>query len=152
VQNSLCVHLRTIAQVCRAICSQLRDIWRIGKNLLNSNNSSTCPHNMVNFGPLTVRYVVEFGAPGHPCKFQRVSRLSSITARHSSGGRQPNCGVEQRAPPVFGRAAIMGIVPHSTVVLSCFFLLFYSSPNLDRRGLDICHRPTSTPDVALLRI
>ena len=24
------------------------------KNLLNSNISSTCPHNMVNFGPLTV--------------------------------------------------------------------------------------------------
>ena len=27
---------------------------------------------------------------GHPCKFQRVSRLSSVTARHSSSGRQPN--------------------------------------------------------------
>jgi len=27
---------------------------------------------------------------GHPCKFQRVSRLVSVTARHSSSGRQPN--------------------------------------------------------------
>jgi len=27
---------------------------------------------------------------GHPCKFQRVSRLGSVTARHSSIGRQPN--------------------------------------------------------------
>jgi len=27
---------------------------------------------------------------GHPCKFQRVSRLGSVTARHSSSGRQPN--------------------------------------------------------------
>ena len=26
---------------------------------------------------------------GHPCKFQRISRLGSVTARHSSG-RQPN--------------------------------------------------------------
>ena len=26
----------------------------------------------------------------HPCKFQRVSRLDSVTARHSSSGRQPN--------------------------------------------------------------
>jgi len=26
----------------------------------------------------------------HPCKFQRVSRLGSVTARHSSIGRQPN--------------------------------------------------------------
>jgi len=34
---------------------------------------------------------------GHPCKFQRVSRLGSVTARHSSRptGRQPKlCGVE----------------------------------------------------------
>jgi len=29
---------------------------------------------------------------GHPCKYQRVSRLGSITARHSSSGRQPNFG------------------------------------------------------------
>ena len=27
---------------------------------------------------------------GHPCKFQRVLRPSSVTARHSSSGRQPN--------------------------------------------------------------
>ena len=27
---------------------------------------------------------------GHPCKFQRVSHLGSVTARHSSSGRQPN--------------------------------------------------------------
>jgi len=26
----------------------------------------------------------------HPCKFQRVSHLGSVTAWHSSGGRQPN--------------------------------------------------------------
>jgi len=30
------------------------------------------------------------GSLGHPCKFQRVSRLCSITARHCSSGRQPN--------------------------------------------------------------
>jgi len=27
---------------------------------------------------------------GHPCKFQCLSRLGSVTARHSSSGRQPN--------------------------------------------------------------
>ena len=31
-----------------------------------------------------------FVSLGHPCKFQRVSRLGSVTARHSSSGRQPN--------------------------------------------------------------
>jgi len=30
---------------------------------------------------------------GHPTKFQRVSRLGSFTARHSSSGRQPNFAV-----------------------------------------------------------
>ena len=32
--------------------SQLRHVSTIEKNLLSSNMSSTCPHNMVNFGPL----------------------------------------------------------------------------------------------------
>jgi len=27
---------------------------------------------------------------GHPCKFQQLSRLGSVTPRHSSSGRQPN--------------------------------------------------------------
>jgi len=55
------------------------------KNLLSNNISSTCPHNMVNFGPLAAEIVW-----GHPCKFQRVSRLGSVTARHCTSGRQPN--------------------------------------------------------------
>jgi len=39
--------------------------------------------------------------------------FGSVTARQSSSGRQPNCGVEQKAPPIFGRAAItLGIRPH----------------------------------------
>jgi len=45
-------HLGTITQFCRAISSQPRHVSTIGKNLLSSNNSSTCPHNMVNFGTL----------------------------------------------------------------------------------------------------
>jgi len=45
-------HLGTIAQLCRAISLQLRHISTIGKNL-----SSTCPHNMVNFGLLVVTIV-----------------------------------------------------------------------------------------------
>jgi len=33
---------------------------------------------------------IRFGSLGHPCKFQRVSCLGSVTAWHSSSGRQPN--------------------------------------------------------------
>jgi len=46
-------HVRTIAEVCRALSSQVRHISTIGKKLLNSNISSTCSDNTVNFGPLS---------------------------------------------------------------------------------------------------
>ena len=42
-------HLGTIAQLCRAISSQLRHVWTIGKNLLNSNIS---PHKSLQYGGL----------------------------------------------------------------------------------------------------
>ena len=50
-------HLRTIAQKCRAISSQLRHASTIGKKMLSSNISSTCSYNMVNFGPLAAEIV-----------------------------------------------------------------------------------------------
>jgi len=73
-------HLGTVAQLCRAISSKRRHISTIEKKLLDSNIFPTCPHNMVNFGPLAA----EIGSVvwGHPCKFQRLSRLVSVTARH----------------------------------------------------------------------
>jgi len=54
-QNTGCKirRLQTVAQSCRAISSQLRNVSTIGKNLLNSNISSRCPYNMVNVGLLT---------------------------------------------------------------------------------------------------
>ena len=50
-------HPRTIAQLCPAISSQLRHISTIGKDLLNSNISPSCPYNMVNFGLLVAEIV-----------------------------------------------------------------------------------------------
>jgi len=159
------------------------------KNLLNSNISCTCPHNMANFGPLTaeicwqvcgipanfnglrilpllpqrrrspetnqtlhdvwpspglLQYIYIFGAFCPPdtilpsAKFTLRPSLAflyigSVTARHGT----PPAGVSQtlrhgtkngitellqRAPPIFGRAAIMlGIGPHSSFnnSLSC---------------------------------
>jgi len=55
-------HLCTISQLCRAISSQLRQVSTIGKNVLNSNISSTRPHSMANFGPLTAEIGREFRA------------------------------------------------------------------------------------------
>jgi len=54
-------HLGTIAQHCRTISSQLRHVSTIGKILLSSNISSTCPHNMVNFGPLGAPQLISTG-------------------------------------------------------------------------------------------
>jgi len=50
-------HLGTIPQFRRAISSQVRHVSTIGKNLLSRNTSSTCPYNMVNFGPLAAEIV-----------------------------------------------------------------------------------------------
>ena len=57
-------HLGTIAQLCRAISSQLGHLSTTGKKLLSSRTSSTCPHNMVNFRPLAAEIVSS--ALGHP--------------------------------------------------------------------------------------
>jgi len=73
---------------------------------------------MVNVGPLAA----EIGLPvwGTPANFNGFSHLGSITAWHSSSGHQPNCGIEQRAPSIFGRAAVtLGIGPH----YSLFFVV-----------------------------
>ena len=60
-------HLGTIAQLCRAISSQLRHVSTIGKKLLSRNTSSTCPDNMVNFGPLTAE--IDWRVWGTPSYF-----------------------------------------------------------------------------------
>ena len=60
-------HLGTIAQLRQAISSQLRHVSTIGKKkLLSTNISSTCIHNMVNFGPLAAEIVsLVWGSPGN---------------------------------------------------------------------------------------
>ena len=58
--------------------------------MLNSNTSSTCTDNMVNFGQLTAEICWRVRGTPVPCSFQRVSRLGSVTARHSSSARRPN--------------------------------------------------------------
>jgi len=96
-------HLGSIAQLCRAISSQLRHVSTIGKKLLSSNIFSTCSHNMVNFGPLPVE--IDPVVWGTPANFNWFRVLAAKL-----------CGIEQKAPPIFGRAAItLGIGPHSSL-------------------------------------
>ena len=69
-------HLGTIAQLCKAISWQLRHVLTIGKSLLCSNISTTCYHNMVNFGPLAAETVsLVWGTPGNFNGFRVLAAL-----------------------------------------------------------------------------
>ena len=81
-------HLVTIAQICRAISSQLRHISTIGKRLVKQQYLIQMSPQYGELQP--TNGWDRFGRLGHPSKFQRVTRLGSVTARHSSSGRQPN--------------------------------------------------------------
>ena len=88
IQDAKNRHLSTIAQLCRAISSQLRHISTIGKKLVKQQY---LPHMPLQYGELRPTNGWDpLASLRHPCKFQRVSRLGSVTARHSSSGRQPN--------------------------------------------------------------
>jgi len=69
-------HLGTIPQLCRAISSQLRNVSTIGKKNVKQHTSSTCPHNMVNFGPLVAETVpLVWGTPGNFNGFRVLAAL-----------------------------------------------------------------------------
>ena len=51
-------------------------IYNRKKNLLSSNMSSTCPHNMVNFGPLAAEILsLVWGTPGNYNGFRVLAAL-----------------------------------------------------------------------------
>jgi len=88
-------HLSTIAQLCRAISSQLRHVSTIGKNILSSNISSRCPYSMVNFRPLTAE--IDWRVWGTPSYFNGYRVMAALlhgsqvvgvsqTLRHSTEG------------------------------------------------------------------
>jgi len=74
------LHLGTIAQLCRAVSSQLWCVSTIGKTVkwqyLLHMSSQYGKHRPTNGGD-------RLGSLGHPSKFQRVSRLEFITAATS---------------------------------------------------------------------
>jgi len=80
------------------LSSRKVDIYRtillhmVWKNMLSSNTSSTCPRNMVNFGPLTAEIGSGVWGPLQISMGFAISCPGSVTdtARHSSSGHQPN--------------------------------------------------------------
>jgi len=69
-------HLVTIAQLCRGIFSQLRQVSTSGKKLLSSSISPRCPHNMVNFGPLAAE--ICWRVWGTPANFNGFRVLAAL--------------------------------------------------------------------------
>jgi len=66
----------------------------IGKNLLNSNISHMMSLQYHELRPTSGWCLL--ASLGHPCKFQRVSCLGIVTARHVSTGHQPNLAALSR--------------------------------------------------------
>jgi len=135
------------AQICRAVSSQLKQVSTIRKNLLSSNTSSTCPHNMANFGSLTAEICWRvWGTSANFNGFRVLAALlhgtlvlgvSQILRREAEGATYIRQGGHH--------------VGHwSTYSSSFFFLLCFSSLNLSGRRLGVYH--TSTHSVALVRI
>ena len=80
-------HLGTIAKLCRATCSQLRHVSTIGKTC----STSIFPPFVLTIWWTSAHYGWHpLASLRHLSKFQRVSRLGSVTARHSTSGRQQN--------------------------------------------------------------
>jgi len=92
-QNSPSGHHRTTLSGCIFATNPRIDSRK--KNLLDSNISPTCPHVRPTSG------LDRFDWLGHPCKFQRVSRLGFVTARHSSSARQPNFAALNRGRQLY---------------------------------------------------
>jgi len=79
VKNSPFGHHRTL---CRPVSSQLRHVLTIGKNLVNTNISSTCLHNIMNFGPLPAE--IYWQVWGTTADFNGFHVLDSLLQRYCS--------------------------------------------------------------------
>ena len=102
--------------------------FRILASLLQRRRSTEANQTFHNVWPLPglVDYIYIFGGCCSVTEFYQVQNslcvlqflrcpIGSVTERQSSSGREPNCGVEHRAPPIFNRATVtLGIGPHSS--------------------------------------
>jgi len=85
-------HFGTIAQLCRAISSELRHVSTIRKNLLNSNASSTCPDN--------ITAEICWLAWGTPANFNGFCVLA-VLLHGTNSGRQPNFAALNRGCHIY---------------------------------------------------
>jgi len=103
-------HLGTIAQLWQAISSQLKHVSAVRKKLKQQYVLHMSPQ----YGELWPTSGWDrFTSLGHPCKLQAFASWQRYCTAVKLWASAKLCGVEQRAPPVFGRATItLGIGPH----------------------------------------
>jgi len=84
-------------------------------------------HNMVNLGPLGLEAEIDPVVWGTPANFNGFRVLAALLHSSQVMGVSQTFGVEQRAPPMFGRVTItLGIGPHSSYFkhfCNCFYSL-----------------------------
>jgi len=114
-------HLGTIAQLCWAVSSQPRHVSTIGKKTCKA--AIPPPHVLVIRWTSATNSWDRFGSLGHPYKFQRVSRLGSVSAWHSSSGRQPNFAALNRGrhPYSAGRPPRWALA-HILVIITLYYM------------------------------
>jgi len=150
-------HLRTLPQLCRAISSQLRHVSTIGKKLIKQQY---IPHMSPQYSELRPTSGWNLLASlGHPCKFQRVSRLGSVTARHSSRGRQPNFAALNRGRHLYSAGRPSGwALAHILVLLQiycwvCFERIFKIARRLAKlSGKSDCLKCSARRGTVLLKL
>jgi len=108
-------HLGTIPQLCRAISSQLRHVSTIGKQFVKQqyNHSPYVLTIWWTSAHQRLRSVGEFGAP------LKISTGFASWLRYCTAfqywASAKLCGVEQRAPPIFGRRPSRWALAHILV-------------------------------------
>ena len=160
-------NLGTIAQLCRAISSQLTHVSTIGKKLLSSSTSGIGPlpsgSNILIKSKISKQCIRRFSnVYRHRRRRAKIFGWSKAQPRGIITDMVLQCRMSASIPSQHqATITILGLVMAALcnrgaiIFLPCsFFLLssssFFSSPNLSGRRSDVCH--TSTHGVALVRI
>ena len=117
-------HFGTIAQLCRAISSQLRHVSTIGKKLVKQQYVL---HMSSQYGELRPTSGWDrLTSLGQPCKFQLVSRLGSVTCTASSSGRQPDLAALSRGRHLYsaGRPSRWALAHISSTHYFTFYIVY----------------------------
>ena len=118
-------HLGTIVQFCRAISSQLRHVSTIGKKLVKQQYVLHMSPQYDELRPTSGwDRLTSFG---YPCKFQLVSRLGSVTARHLV------VDVSQTLRRWTEGATYIGQGDHQVGHWPTFLVSYFSTPSLSTR-------------------